>query len=174
MMKTAAPFAAWVVFAIALYGQSKPPDVVGWDKIAWGMTIAEARSVYSVDTQPEADDDWTLLKLRAVKMGGVEMGVQVGARHGTDRITLVRLWSYFGLPTSAPSAGPQDFETLKTQLIEKYGQPAKEEVKRGENFRLLKSVLWSFPSTSILMTLEQSSSIPNIGNIYLDYTATDR
>jgi hypothetical protein len=59
-------------------------------------------------------------------------------------------------------------------LIQKYGPPASEEAKRGENFRLLKTVLWTFPSTSILMTLEQSASLPNLGNIILDYTATDK
>jgi hypothetical protein len=106
------------------------------------------------------------------------MGVQVGAQSGSDKtpsvekITLVRLWSYFGLATSAPLAGPQDFDTLRTVLIEEYGHPTNEEVKRGENFRLIETVLWKFPSTAILMTLEQSSSLPNLGNIYLDYTAT--
>jgi hypothetical protein len=166
--------AAVAALAVALYGQPRPKDVDGWDKIRWGMTIAEARAAYGIDTQPESDDNWTLLKLNPVKIGGVEMGVQVGARQGTGKITLVRLWSYFGLSSSAPLAGPQDFDTLKTTLIQKYGQPANEEAKRGENFRLIKTVLWTFPSTSILMTIEQSSSLPNLGNIILDYTATDK
>ncbi len=47
-------------------------------------------------------------------------------------------------------------------------------MKRGENFRLIKTVLWTFPPPSILMTLEQSASLPNLGTIYLDYTATDK
>jgi hypothetical protein len=173
IVKMAIQSVAWVVLAVALYAQPKPKDVAGWDKIQWRMTLAEARAAYHVETQPENNEDWTLLKLDPVKMGDVELGVQVGARHGADKITLVRFWSYFGLPTSRPSAGPQDFDALKTTLIQKYGQPANEEVKRGENFRLMKSVLWTFPSTSILMTLEQSSSLPNLGNIILDYTATD-
>jgi hypothetical protein len=166
----AARFALLVLLALALYGQ--PKDVNGWDKIRWGMTIAEARSAYAVDTQPEINDDWTMLKLIPVKMGGLEVGVQVGARSGAKAITMVRLWSYFGLANSAPGASAQDFDALRAVLIQKYGDPAKEEMKRGENFRLIKTVLWTFPSTSILMTLEQSSSLPNLGNIIIDFAAT--
>ena len=155
-----------------MYGQTKPKDVDGWDKIKWGMTLAEVRAGYSIDTEPEAKDGWMLLQLKPVKLGGVEMGVQVGARQGAGKVTSVKLWSYFGIPTAAPSAGAQDFDTLRTILIEKYGAPASEESKRGENFRLIKTILWTFPSTSIQMTLEQSSSLPNLGNIVLEYTAT--
>jgi len=165
---------ALVALAVALRGQPKPKDVDGWDKIKWGMTIAQARSAYGVATQPERKDNWTLLDLKPVKVVGIEMGVQVGAGPGSRKITLVRLWSFFGLPSSPPLAGPQDFDTLKTMLIQKYGPPANEEAKRGENFRLLKTVLWTFPSTSILLTLEQSSSLPNLGNIFVEYTAIDR
>jgi len=161
-------------FAVALYGQPKPKDVGGWDKITWNMTIAEARSAYAIDAQPESNDNWMLLKLKPVKIGDVEMGVEAAARLSSEKITLVRLWSLFGVPTAAPSAGPQDFDTLKTILTQQYGHPASEEVKRGENFRLIKTVLWSFPSTSILMTLEQSASLPNLGTIYLDYTPTEK
>jgi hypothetical protein len=163
----------WVLIAsaVALYGQPKPKDVDGWDKIKWGMTIAQARSAYGIEAQPESKDNWTLLDLKPVKAGGVEMGVQVGARQGSQKISLVRLWSFFGLPSSAPLAGPQDFDALKTMLIEKYGPPAKEEARRGENFRLLKTVLWTFPSTSVVLTLEQSSSLPNLGSIFVEYSS---
>jgi hypothetical protein len=171
MRKPLLQFAACATFAIALHGQPAPKDITGWDKIKWGMTIAEARAVYNVDAQPEKNDDWTLLKLDPVKMGAVEMGVQVGARHGTENITLVTLWSYFGLVSSAPSAGPQDFDTLKTLLIREYGQPAEEKTERGLNFRSIKTVLWKFPSTSVLMTMEQSASLPHLGNLIIEYTA---
>lgn len=158
--------------ALALYAQ--PTDVLGWDKIQWGMTMAQTRAAYAVDTQLESQDGWTLLKLNPVKIGGVEMGVQAGAHDGSDKITMVRLWSYFGLATSAPSAGAQDFDTLRTVLIQKYGNPLSEETQHGENYRLIRIVRWKFPSTSIAMTLEQSTSIPNIGNIILDYTAAGK
>src|ERR1700721_2573422 len=96
-MKTAVHLVALTVFAIALNGQSQPKDVAGWDKIKWGMTIAEARAAYSIDTQPEKKDDWTVLKLNPTKMAGVEMGVQVSARTGPGKIREITLWSFFGL-----------------------------------------------------------------------------
>jgi hypothetical protein len=170
-------FGMLAALAVSLYGQSKdakPQDITGWDKIQWGMTIAEAASAYGVAPQPETKDDWTLLQLKPIKIAGVEVGVQVGAKSGAKGITLVRLWSYFGLANSAPGSSAQDFDTLRAALIQKYGDPAKEEMKRGENFRLIKTVLWTFPSTSIIMTLEQSSSLPNLGNIILDFTATGK
>ena len=162
--------AALASLAVTLCAQ--PKDVDGWDKIKWGMTIAEVRAAYATDAKPESKDDWTLLQLNPVKMGTVEMTVEVGARQSAGKITSVRLWSYFGIPSAAPTAGPQDFDTLKAFLTEKYGRPANEESRHGENFRLIKTVLWTFPSTSILLTLEQSSSLPNLGNIDLAYTAT--
>ncbi|MGP0071684.1 MAG: hypothetical protein ACLPWF_07090 [Bryobacteraceae bacterium] len=170
---------ALAALVVALYGQPQPEDAKlkdlgGWDKIRWGMTMAEVRAAYGIDTEPETKDGWTLLQLKPVKIGGVEMGVQVGARQDAGKIASVKLWSYFGIPTAGPSAGPQDFDTLRTILIEKYGAPASEESKRGENFRLIKTVLWTFPSTSVQMTLEQSSSLPSLGNIFVEYTATGK
>lgn len=167
--------ARWIALAalsLAVDGQPKPKDVDGWDKVKWGMTVAEVRSAYGIDAQPESKDRWTLLQLNPVKISGVEMAVQVGARQGGGKVSFVRLSSYFGLPSSPPRAGAQDFDTLRTALIQKYGDPASEETTRGENFRLLKTVLWTFPSTSVQMKLEQSSSLPNLGNIFLEYTAT--
>ncbi len=164
--------AALLALAVALYSQ--PKDVQGWDKIRWSMTMAEVGSTYGVEAKPESKDNWTLLDLHPVKMGDVKLGVQVGASQGSDKVTLVRLWSTFGMASSAPSAGQQDFDTLRGLLIQKYGHPDNEETQRGENFRSIKTVVWKFQSTSILLSLEQSSSIPNIGNIYLDYTAAGR
>ncbi len=171
---TAARLALLAALAAALFAQSRPKDVNGWDKIKWGMTIAEVRSASAIDAQSETEGDWTLLTLKPVKIGGVEMGVQVGARRGSDKITSVTLWSHFGLPSSPRSAGPKDFDTLKASLIQQYGPPDQEETKRGLNFRLLKTALWTFPSTSIQMTMEQSASLPSLGNIDLDYSADEK
>lgn len=159
-------------FALAVFGgQATPKDIDGWDKIQWGMTIAQARALYGIEAKPQSDDNWTLLTLKPVRIAGVEMSVQAVAPHASGKISSVRLWSYFGLTNSAPGAGPQDFDALRKKLIEDYGQPAKEEATRGLNFRLLKTTRWTFPSTSIELTLEQSGSIPNLGNVTLEYTA---
>lgn len=159
------------ILTVALYGQPKPGDVDGWDKIQWGMTMAEVRAAYHLDAQPETKDGWTLLELNPVKLGGVQLGVQAGARGDDGKISSVKLWLHFGLANSPPGSSARDYDTLRSILIEKYGQPAKEETQRGENFRLIKKVSWTFPSTSILMTLEASSAIPNLGNIDIDFTS---
>ncbi len=171
---TAVRLGAFLALAVALYGQTKPNDVSGWDKIRWGMTIADARAAYDIHTETENKDNWALLYLNPAKIGSVEMGVQVGARAGTDQIAMVRLWSFFGLPSSAPLSGPRDFDTLKTTVTQQYGHPSGEETKRGENNHIIKTVLWTFPSTSILLSLEQSALLPNVGTIYLDYTAAGK
>ena len=125
-MKTTVQSCLLIALGVALHGQSKPKDVDGWDEIKWGMTIAEARAAYDIGAEPQRNDTWTLLELNPVKIGDVEMGVQVGARHGTEKITEVTLWSGFGLPNSAPLAGPRDFDTLRNALVQKYGHPASE------------------------------------------------
>jgi len=155
---------------LALGLSAQPQDVHGWDKVRWGMSMEQVRAAYAIDARPETKDDWTLLELKPVKISGVELGVQVGARPGSGKVSSVRLWSYFGLSNSRPGAGAQDFDTLRTALIRQYGAPANEETRHGENFRIIKTVSWTFPSTSILMTLEASTSIPNLGNIDLLYT----
>ncbi|HEX5227208.1 MAG TPA: hypothetical protein VFW44_05835 [Bryobacteraceae bacterium] len=160
----------FLLAAVGLCAFAQSSDVHGWDKITWGMTMADARAAYHTEAKPEVKDDWTLLQLKPIKMGGVQLGVQVGAREGSEKIASIRLWSYFGLSNSQPGAGAQDFDTLRSILIEKYGQPANEETTHGENFRIIKTIAWTFPSTSISMKLEASTSIPNLGNIDLVYT----
>ena len=163
-----------LILSVALFCQDKPKDVDGWDQIKWGMTIADARSRYGIEAKPENTADWMLLTLKPVRIAGVEMSVQAVAPRATEKISSVRLWSYFGLTTSTPGAGPKDFDTLRKQLTDDYGPPAKEETTRGLNFRLLKTVAWSFPSTRIELNLEQSGSLPSLGNITLEYTAAPK
>lgn len=157
--------------ALALLGQQTPKNVDGWDKIQWGMTMEQVRAVYGVDAQPQTQDEWTLLQLQPVMIAGVEMGVQVGARQASGKVSSVRLWSYFGSPNSDPKASGQDFDTLRTFLIQKYGKPANEDETRGENGRLVKTATWKFPSTAVVLTLEQSAPLPNVGKVFLEYTA---
>ena len=161
-----------LVLAVACIGQAQPKDVDGWDQIKWGMTIAETRARYGIEAKPQTYDNWTMLTLKPLRIAGVEMGVEAVAPRASEKISSVRLWSYFGLPSSAPGAGPRDFDAVRNKLIEDYGAPAKEETTHGLNFRLLKTVRWTFPSTSIVLMLEQSGSIPNLGNITLEYSSS--
>jgi len=139
--------------AVVLYGQPKPKDVDGWDKIKWGMTIADARSTYRIDTQPESRDNWMLLQLHPVKMGNVEVGVQVGARTDTAKITSIRLWSFFGAPNSAPNASPQDFDMTPEEFAAATTpDPGTDDV--GSSFRFVQvSGAIPEPSTWAMMLL---------------------
>jgi hypothetical protein len=77
---------------------------------------------------------------------------------------------------NSKSSGPGDFDTLKTLLIQKYGAPVSDQSTR-ENDSRVKTALWTFPSTSIELTLiwlDTSAGIQNIGTILLHYTAPDK
>jgi hypothetical protein len=158
-------------FAIALLGQSPPKDVYGWDKIKWGMTISEARAIYAVSTPTETSGYWTLLNIPDVKIGDISLKASVGAKHGSDQITLAALWMSFGLTKDAPRAGPEDFDTLKTLLTQKYGTPVSDETTRNVNTRD-RTVSWTFPSTSIVLALSLYET--RLGSISLRYTAPDK
>lgn len=161
---------ALLTFAVCLLAQTRPKDVDGWDKIRWGQSIAAVRADYGVAKQPENKDGWSLLQLAPVKLGGVTMGVQVGAPQNSNKVAYVRLWSYFGLPDSTPGASAEDFDRLRSALLKQYGNPSNEEAHHEENFRLIKTTTWKFPSTTIQLKLEQSSSLPTLGDIELDYS----
>jgi hypothetical protein len=91
------------------------------------------------------------------------MRVSIGARHGSDQISRVRL--------SMNAATTRDFDTLKTLLIQKYGPPIDGET-RTDGTDGIRTFLWTFPSTSIRLTLTQGQK--GQGRIDLEYMATDR
>ena len=155
------------VFAVALLGQTR--DVDGWGKIKWGMTLAAARQAYVIDRN-EDNNIWTQLVAQPVDVGDLTMKVSIGARHGSDQVSRVRLWMNFGLGDSAPSASAKDFDTLKILLIRKYGPPVDGDTKT-DGTDAVRTLLWVFPSTSITLTLSQAPK--GGGRIELDYLATD-
>ena len=118
-------------------GESK--DVNGWDKIKWGMTLEQAAAAYNIEYKPEKNEYWTILDLPSITVAGINLGVNCGAKLGTDSITLVRMSDW-----GNPSPGNRD--TIKTLLIQKYGQPNSQD----EN-----SVLWVLSSTSITMEVNR-------------------
>ena len=138
-------------------GQAQTQDVTGWDKIRWGMTIAETRSVY-----PGATGNGTRerLTLEPVQIGDLTMNVAVSARPDSDRITRVEL--------SNPEASSRKFDRLKVLLIQKYGPPINEATKIEDANTTATTLIWTFPSASILLTLRQGRAI------YLEYSQTDK
>jgi hypothetical protein len=149
------------LFAVALSGQAQPRDVDGWGKIRWGMTIADASQAYVIDRH-EDNDFWSQLIAQPVTIGDIVMRVSIGAKHGSEQISRVRL---------STNSGAEDFDTLKAQLIQKYGPPIDGET-RTEGTNSIRTFLWTFPSTSIRLTLTQG---PNgQGRIEVEYSATDK
>jgi hypothetical protein len=170
-MRTAVRPIALVAFSVALMGQAPPKDVTGWDKIKWGMTIAEARAAYAVSAPTEATEYWTALSIPDVVIGDIRLKAVVEARHGSDQITLASLFMSFGLPKDAPLAGPEDFETLKTLLTQKYGKPASDDTTQNVNTHD-RTIIWTFQSTSISLKLSQFEA--RLGSISLRYEAADK
>ena len=169
-MKAALRLCMAGVFAVTLSGQAQPRDVDGWGKIHWGMTIAEAGQAYVIDRH-EDNDFLTQLIAQPIQIGDIIMKLSIGAKHGAEQVSRVRLWMFFGRKDSEPGASAKDFDTLKTQLIQKYGPPVDGETKT-EGTDGIKTFLWTFPSTSIRLTITQG---PNSqGRIDLEYIATDR
>jgi hypothetical protein len=153
------------MFAVTLSAQSQPRDVEGWGKIHWGMTIAEASQAYVIDRH-EDNEFWSQLIAQPVTIGDITMRVSIGAKHGSEQISRVRLSTNFRGKNAA-----DDFDTLKTQLIQKYGPPIDGET-RTEGTDGIRTFLWTFPSTSIRLTVTQGTN--GQGRIEVEYNATDK
>jgi hypothetical protein len=159
-MNAAARLCVAGVFAITLLGQAPPRDVEGWGKIKWGMSIADASRAYVINRH-EDNELWSELIAEPIEFYDFKLRVAIGARHGSEQISRVRL------ATNAT----QEFDTLKTLLIQKYGPPIDGET-RNEGTDSVRTFLWAFPSTSIRLTLSQDQK--NQGRIDLVYLATDQ
>jgi len=148
------------LFAVTLSGQAQPRDVAGWGKIRWGMTLADAGQAYVIDRH-EDNDRWSQLIAQPVLVGDITMRVSIAAKHGSEQVSRVRL---------STNSSAEDFDTLKAQLIQKYGPPIDGET-RTEATNSIRTFLWTFPSTSIRLTLTQGN---NQSRIEVEYNATDR
>ena len=146
-----------VMMAGLAFSQPRAQDVIGWDRIAWGMTIAEARSIYPAAT---GAGNRERLTLEPVLIGDLTLNVTVSAGNDSDRISRVEL--------SNPDAGARKFDRLKVLLIQKYGAPINESTKIEDANTSVTTLIWTFPSTAILLTLRQGRGI------YLEYTAIDK
>lgn len=162
-MRTAVRLCLAGVFAITLLGQAPPRDVEGWGKIRWGMSVADAGQAYVINRH-EDNELWSELIAEPVEFYDFRLRVAIGARHGADQISRVRLWDN--------SAGSQEFDTIKTLLIQKYGPPVDGE-SRSEGADAVRTFLWTFPSTSIRLTHTRQDQ-KSQGRIDLEYLATDQ
>jgi hypothetical protein len=170
-----------LVLALGLHAQTPratSPDVHGWDKIKWGMTLDQAAALYNVSktNKEQGKDDWTLLKLPPITIAGTSMNVEVAARLNKIAQVTIDLHDPFkqmmaSLHRELDRAKGQDiapedaedtdappmFEKLKVLLIQKYGHPTEDKAQ---------SLLWVFPSSSISLELDVSERLSNVLVIY--------
>ena len=152
-------------FAVALPGQAQQTDVNGWGKIRWGMTLDEAGKAYVIERH-EDNDYWSQLIAQPMIIGDLTMRVSIAARHGSDQVSRVRLSTNIGGRNAE-----DDFDTLKAQLIQKYGPPIDGE-NRTEGANAVRTFLWTFPSTSIRLTVTENKDAQ--GRIEVEYNSTDK
>ena len=88
------------------------------------------------------------------------MMVNVSTKRGSELTNGVHLSNY--------SSTSHDFDTIKALLIQKYGRPISEETKPDELNVSVTTVLWSFPSTSIELSMRNGKGV-----IFLDYIEAD-
>src|ERR1041385_7670763 len=122
VMTGARRFCLVALSAVTLWGQTPIRDVNGWGKIIWGMTLADAGRAYVINRHDD-NETWSQLLAEPVEVGDITLRVAIGARHGSEQVSRVRLWTNIGAGDAAQSAGARDFDTLKIQLIQKYGPP---------------------------------------------------
>lgn len=178
----------------AAIASCQPKDVTGWSKIKWGMTLAEAREVFGerasrVDPQGPDSQSFTV---KDVMIGDIAATALVVSARNSNRVGLVTIQAtkyelIVGdelVQSGAVANQIQTFSTLKRLLIEKYGTPKNEDHKPDGRGYMNSTVLWVFPTTSIILELHEPSAsevqqalrlrMPTSGHVTVQYRAIDK
>jgi hypothetical protein len=171
-MKTAVRLGTLIAFSVALFGQAPPKDVNGWDKIKWGMTVAQARTLYGAQVQESNGDgtstDYTeRLVIPSLAIGDAKMKVSISI---DTKSKLIKEVSF--APADQSITRDVAYAHLKDLLTQKYGRPISEEKEPGEE-TVSSSAMWTFPSTVIRLYLIEAKRIA-FSILGLSYTATDK
>ena len=181
-------FLCLLLVSTTALGQDKKPrqitpkrsistDVNGWGKIKWGMSVAQARTLYSSEAhEPQASvkestkyvDRFVIPNL---KLGDVSIQASVRTLPGSDRIAEVELSmpaDNFREPASTRIAAHED---ILNGLTQKYGKPSRHEQKDSDSLTDITDV-WLFPSTTI--TLQYIEMKIGFGLLDVQYTAVDK
>jgi hypothetical protein len=163
--------------------QSKP-DVHGWGKIRWGMTVGQSKATYGGEAEIAGNDNSNddkyadRLVIPKLTVGDIEMKASIASLAGKDQIVRVVLSPAAPLLTSG--SGGAAYEDLKTSLIRKYGKTSDEEQDEGEQ-TITRTSTWIFPSTKIVLLWIEIKrvdrdllSCDGIGILHLIYAAVDQ
>lgn len=137
-----------------------PEDVHGWDKLTWGMLLAEVREMYGNRVvehhrPPTARTDGQVrMEIKDAAIWRLNVRVEIYAPYSTDRVESVLLW------LDAMDANVKRnmvFGMMKLHLQRLYGPPRQESdvVRRGGRRRQL---TWTFPSTTIVLAWHEGTN----------------
>ncbi len=155
-MKTVFTLTALLILLIssqASGGYKKPEDVYGWDKLKWGMTEEEVRSVYGEKIkihkpkQDEKEGVYSGMELTGVETGGGEFRASLWMDSATKRLKKI-VFVPAGKPEGYKRA--ETFINLEESLSAAYGDPDFEETSNDPGTSAERK--WVFPSTVIEMS----------------------
>jgi hypothetical protein len=178
-----------ILAASAIFCQ--PKDVQGWDKVKWGMSVAEVRTTYgSRVSEPIGLKQRLLASLRARGYAEDSVAIQAAEQmpesapdsklvikdiHIGDIITasanvytasnsnsVAQVTIVVGDDDSTMTYREYTFKTLKPLLIQKYGTPKSEERRPDGAGGFMNTVLlWVFPSTSVKLVWSEDTNPGN-------------
>jgi hypothetical protein len=128
-----------VGLAATVFGQ--PKDVTGWEKVKWGMTIAQAAKASGGVIQPKP---YIHMNERILIDGSFGEAVVYSAV-GSDLVSKVRVLTYPGYPGPDYTYEVRDkaYTKLRAEMVAKYGTPRKSRFYFDQ---------WRFPSTIITLS----------------------
>lgn len=139
-----------LISSLALGAYKKPADVYGWDKLKWGMTEEEVRSVYGdkikihKPKQDEKEGVYSGMELTGVEIGGGEFRASLWMDSGTEKLRKI-VFVPAGKPDGYNRA--ETFIGLEEGLADRYGDPDVEETSNDPGTSAERK--WVFPSTVI-------------------------
>ena len=175
-----------------------PKDVDGWNKIKWGMTVAQAKGALGdqASDPPDADAAPALpskktktnasreegkpnvndplsdrILIHDFKIGDMVTTVAIRSENGSDVISGVEIRCGVAFPPGFKSPSPSEkdkFALIKQLLMEKYGAPISEEHHPPSESK----AVWIFPSTSITLLWADTSGMLRaglVGSVTISY-----
>lgn len=175
-MKIALQLCAGLMIVGTAFGQTKPKDVDGWNNIKWGTSVADAKvalgdqaSEPATEPNPRATLTEKLV-IKSLLVGDSQFRGSIFSKKGSDAVASVTIYAK---EIRGPSLSRDlIFDSLKTLLIQKYGQPNSED-RRTTRRDVDSIVVWVFPSTTI--SLRRSESLEGgLGSVLVNYSAMEK
>jgi len=140
------------------------------------MTLAEAKAALGADAVVDGIDQYPIrLHMDNVQIGSRKGTVSLYTKDNSDLVNSVTLGPEISSSLQDFSASIV-FDDLKVMLIDKYGQPisyGKQPDPLGGRSSVMTTVVWSFPSTIITLTMF-SDAQRHKGSVTVNYRQADK